>query len=225
MRTLVRASVLPLRHSPLPAIVLAGLLMPVVAFSALDGPAAVTVLRWTGVVLAAGWLCAIDDPVGEVLAASPFARRRRSLARLAAAAVVILPTWAVVAGLVQWRQPSIPVLGFGVEALAHAAVGVAIAAALRAWRDMHCPSQLAVLGLLAVEAVITSLPRWYALNAGQTWGPPWEAAQLRWTALILLGTAVLWSALADPLARPRRLTAVPDDSVVLPEVVVVPAGG
>ena len=47
--------------------------------------------------------------------------------------------------------------------------------------------------LLAFAA--SAAPRWYALHQTQTWGPPWEAAQVRWWALALVAAGVLALAL------------------------------
>ena len=200
MRTLLRAARLPLRHAMLPGAVGAALVLPVLTVGWLDDAAALAVLRWTGVLLAVGWLSAVDDPVGEVVAASPYSRARRTASRLLLAGVLVVPGWLWAALLVRWRQPWFPILPLGLEALATAAVGIALAAVLRAWRELHLPAQLATLGLLAFAGIIEALPRWYALNVVQTWGPPWQAAHLRWGAVLLLAVAVLLVALRDPSA-------------------------
>jgi len=200
MRSLVRASTLPLRHSMLPVALGAAVLLPVVTLGWLDGGSALVVLRWTGVLLAVGWLAAVDDPCGEVVAASPYSRSTRTCSRLLLAAALVVPGWAWAALLVHLRQPGFPVLPVGVEGLGLAAAGVAAAAALRAWRDVHLPGHLAALGVLAMFALTDALPRWYALQVAQTWGPPWTAAHLRWVAVLLLATAVVLAALRDPLA-------------------------
>jgi hypothetical protein len=55
--------------------------------------------------------------------------------------------------------------------------------------------------LLAADRLLRSL----RLMPEQTWGPPWEVAQLRWSAVLLAGVSVLVVALADPAtARLRR---------------------
>ena len=57
---------------------------------------------------------------------------------------------------------------------------------------------------MAVLAFVgTALPRWYTLQQGQTWGPPWQAAQIRWLALLLVGAGVVTLALRDPVTRRR----------------------
>jgi hypothetical protein len=95
-------------------------------------------------------------------------------------------------------------LGLGVEALALCALGVAVAAGLRAWRDQHAPSHVALVTVVALAFLSGALPRWYALQQEQTWGPPWEAAQIRWLAVLFVGIGLVTLALRDPLAPGRR---------------------
>jgi hypothetical protein len=90
-----------------------------------------------------------------------------------------------------------------VETLALGVVGLALGAGLRAWRDVHHPAHLAVVGLVAVTFLSAAAPRWYALQQSQTWGPPWEATRIRWAAVLLVGTGVVLLALRDPLVRGR----------------------
>lgn len=190
------------------------LLVPVVlalvlvagTFPVLDRGYALQVLRGAGVLLACAWAVTTDDASGEVLAASPYPRMVRTAARVLAGAVPVLPAWAAAALVVQWRAPVVPVLGVGLETLALGLTGLALGTTLRAWRDQHAPSHGAVVGLLALAFVTSSLPRWYAMQQSQTWGPPWEAAQLRWAALLLVGLGVAGLALRDPVARGDRPT-------------------
>jgi hypothetical protein len=78
---------------------------------------------------------------------------------------------------------------------------VAIGAGLRAWTGQHSPSYLAVIGLLATALSTGMLPRGWTMVQEQIWGPPWQAAQLRWAALLLVAVGVLVLALRDPLHR------------------------
>jgi hypothetical protein len=62
--------------------------------------------------------------------------------------------------------------------------------------------------------VSDAIPRAWRLNQDQFWGPPWEAAHIRWAAVLLFGVAVLALAMRDPLGhrtaqapRARRVTA------------------
>ncbi len=190
-----------------------GLLIPVAATCLLvaatvhlfdDGYAA-QVLRGVGVLLACAWVSTMDDPMGEVAAGSGYPRSVRSLVRAAVGLAVIVPLWTGVALLGQWRAGELPMVSLGLEAAGLGLAGVATAASLRAWGDRHQPSYLAVPGVIALAVGINSLPRAWAMVPFQAWGPPWEAAQLRWAALALLCTGVLVSALRDPMAdRPDR---------------------
>jgi hypothetical protein len=162
------------------------------------------VLRGAGVLLACALVTAVDDPSGEVAAASPFPRAVRTAVRVLVGAAVLTTAWAVAAAVVQWRAPDVPVLGLGLESLALAALGLAVATGLRAWRDQHAPSHVALVAVVATAFLSGVLPRWYALQQEQTWGPPWQAAQIRWLALLLVGGGLVTLALRDPLARGRR---------------------
>ncbi|HEX4976663.1 MAG TPA: hypothetical protein VFV40_02245 [Nocardioides sp.] len=193
-----------------------GLLVPAAAALALvllttpvlDDGWALQVLRGVGVLLACAWVSATDDPAGEVVAAGPYPRHVRTLARIGTAVPPLVAVWVTAAVVVQVRVPEVPVLGLGVEALALGLLGLAVGTALRAWHDLHQPAHAAALGLVLLAFVTTTAPRWYALHQGQTWGPPWEAAQIRWAALALVAAGVVALALHDPLhrARPRGRT-------------------
>jgi hypothetical protein len=186
-----------------------GLLVPMAAACALllatapalDDGHALQVLRGISVLLACALVASSDDPSGEVLAGSPYPRSLRTAARALAASAVIVPAWTLAAVLAQWRDPELPVLGAGVEALALGAVGLAIGGGLRSWRDLHAPSFLAALGVVGFAFSTSAAPRWYALQQGQTWGPPWEATQFRWLGLLLVALGIVVLAARDPLAR------------------------
>jgi hypothetical protein len=177
------------------------LLLVLATESVLDEGYAVRVLRGAGVLLACALVTTADDPSGEVAAASPFPRAVRTAVRVLVGAAALTATWAAAATVVRWRAPDVPVLGLGLESLALAALGLAVATGLRAWRDQHAPSHAAVVAVAVLAFVGTALPRWYALQQGQTWGPPWQAAQIRWLALLLVGAGVVTLALRDPLSR------------------------
>lgn len=206
--SLLRASWFAVRRPPLLVPVAAVLVLVAATAHVQDDGHAVLVLRGVGVLLACAWLTTMDDPAGEVVAASPYPRQVRALTRLAVAVPVVLPTWVLAAVVAQWRLPATPVLGLGLEALALAAAGLAIAAGLRAWAGHLTPSYLAVIGLLAVALGTGALPRGWTMVQEQTWGAPWQAAQVRWAALLLLGVALLAAAARDPLNQPRRSAAV-----------------
>ena len=186
----------------------AALVLVLATAPVLDDGWALRVLRGVGVLLACAWVSATDDPTGEVVAASPYPRHVRTLARVLAAVPPLVLVWVVAAVVVQVRAPETPVLGLGVEVLALGLLGLGIGTALRAWHDLHQPAYAATLGLVLLTVVMSASPRWYALHQTQTWGPPWEAAQLRWWALVLVAAGLVALALHDPLrtaGRHRRL--------------------
>ncbi|MGN6575945.1 MAG: hypothetical protein ACTHKG_09665 [Nocardioides sp.] len=170
----------------------------------LDDGYGLRVLRGVGVLLACAWVVTIDDPAGEVTAATPYPRAVRTSMRVAVGSVPLLAGWLVAVVVVGWRAPDVPGAAVGVETLALGVAGLALGAGLRAWRDLHQPAHLAVVGLVALAFLSAAAPRWYALQQAQTWGPPWEAARIRWAALLLVGAGVLLLAVRDPLARSRR---------------------
>jgi hypothetical protein len=186
------------------AVALAAVLVGATA-GVLDDGYGLRVLRGAGVLLACAWALTTDDPAGEVAGATPYGRPRRTLARVAVAVAVLVPVWTVLAAFVQWRDSAVPVLAVGVETLALGVLGVAFGAGLRAWRDMHRPAGAAALGVVAVAFLTSALPRWYALQQTQTFGPPWEAARIRWAALLLVALGMLAVALRDPLTRSPRV--------------------
>lgn len=175
----------------------------------LDDGYALMVLRGVGVLLAAAWVVSMDDPMGEVLGASPFPRRIRWGTRMLVTAAVVLPAWMAAALVVEQRASYVPVLAVGLEALGLGAAGLAFAGGLRVWRSHLMPSYLAVVGVVVLALLSHGLPRSWAMTQDQVWGPPWEAAHLRWAAVLLLGVAVLSLVLRDPWAERRRGQSLP----------------
>lgn len=200
-RELLVASWMVVRHSTLLVPVGVALLLVAVTVPVLDDGHAANVLRGAGVLLACAWAVSMDDPCGEVLGAAPYPRWLRSVGRVLAASVVILPAWVLAAATVEVRASGTPVLGFGLHALALATVGVAIGAGARAWRGLLAPSHFVVPAVVLVAVCADGLPRWYAMSPLQTWGPPWEATQIRWAAVLLFGLALALLAWRDPMSR------------------------
>ncbi|MGZ8738048.1 MAG: hypothetical protein ACXWXO_08050 [Nocardioides sp.] len=168
---------------------------------ALDDGYGLRVLRGAGLLLACAWVSTTDDPSGEVLGGSPYPRAVRTAVRVLTGGAVIAVGWVVAAAVVQWRAPDVPVLGVGLESLALGVLGIALGVTMRSWRDQHQPAHTAVVGLAVLAFASSALPRWYTLLQSQTWGPPWEAAQVRWAAVLLLAVGLVGLALRDPLAR------------------------
>lgn len=188
----------------------AGLLVPAAAAVFLvagtahvqDDGHAIQVLRGVGVLLACAWVATMDDPSGEVVAASPYPRHERSLMRATAGAFVVLPVWVLAATVAELSFDPTPVWGLSLEALAMGVGGLAIGAGLRAWTVHYSASYLAVIGVVVLAIGTNAMPRGWAMVQGQSWGPPWEAAQIRWAALLLLVVGVFAAAVRDPMSSP-----------------------
>lgn len=195
--SLLGASWLVVRRVPLFAPCAAVLVLVVVTWPWLDSGHATEVLHGASVLLACACAGATDDPAGEIAAASPYPARVRTAARLVAALGVIVPVYAAAAVVAHVRFAPTPSTALTLEAVGYAVAAVAIGSALRAWRDLLTPSYAASVGLLGVALATFMLPRGWTMVDPQTWGPPWTAAELRWTALVLFGVGVLSAALRD----------------------------
>jgi hypothetical protein len=203
-RALALVSWRVVRGPALAAPVVLALALVAATVPVLDQGYGLRVLRGAGVLLACAWAVSLDDPAGEVTAATPYPRAFRTLARIAVAGGPLLVAWLAAVAVVEWRAPEVPTGAVGVEALALGVAGLALGAGLRAWRDLHQPAHLAAVGLVAITFLSAAAPRWYALQQSQTWGPPWEATRIRWAAVLLVGAGMVTLALRDPLARGRR---------------------
>jgi len=199
--SLLRASWRAVRRPPLlvPCGAAAGLVAG--SFPWQDSGQAVPVLHGVVVLGACALAATTDDPAGEIVAASPYSRSTRTLVRMLAGAAVVLPLLALAAAVAETRFAGTPLVLVGFEALGYALVGTAIGAGLRAWTGRQAPGYTAVIGLLGVVLATYFLPRGWGMVDQQSWGPPLEAALLRWTALALLASGVLALALRDPAAR------------------------
>lgn len=215
MTALWNASRLPVLRRPFLGLVAVAILLVLVTVPVLDDGYATAVLQGVAVLLAAAMTATADDPSGEVLAASPWPRRTRFLVRVSVGLVVTVPVWLLACGLAQWRMEQTPVLGLSLQAAALAAVSLAIAAVL--WsRGVMTPSWVAMTAVVGVGVLIHSLPRAYAMFGTQPWGPPWQAALLRWAALLVLACAVLSLAVRDPWAtRTRHPRAIASQDTAL----------
>ena len=204
-RSLVAASWFTVRRPGLFAPAVAALVLVAVTAHAMDDGHAVQVLRGVGILLACAWVATLDDPSGEVAGASPYPRALRSLFRITAGAFVVLPVWTVAAAVAEVRFAPTPTWGLTLEALALGVGGLGIGAGLRAWAGQMTPSHVALVGVVVLAVAADALPRGWVMVQGQIWGPPWEAAQVRWAALLLCCVGVLVLALRDPVRTPIRL--------------------
>jgi hypothetical protein len=197
---LLSASWLAVRRAPLIAPSLAAIVLVAATWPWQDSGRATDVLNGLAVLLACAWAGTTDDPAGEIAAASPYPLRVRATARLAVGLAGVIPIYVVGAVVAQARFAPTPLTALLVEAVGYGVAAVAIGSALRAWRDQHAPSYMASIGLLGVALATFVLPRGWQMVGPQPWGPPWTAALLRWTALVLLGAGILCAALRDRAA-------------------------
>lgn len=204
MTSLLGASWLAVRRPPLLAPVLAAVLLVTGSLPWQGEGRAVDVLHGLGVLAAVAWAACTDDPAGEVAAATPYPRWLRSAARLVVGLALVLPVYLLGFAVARASYRPLPGTALVAEAAAYALAAVAIGLALRAWAGQHRPSYQASIGLLGIALATYALPRGWTMVDPQTWGPPWEAALWRWSALALVATGVAVAALADPAGRGRR---------------------
>ena len=199
MSALVTASWRAVR--PLRVVAVAAAVALLVAGSApwQDDGYAVPVMHGVALLVACVVALCTDDPAADIAAASPYPRHVRTLARLAVGTAIALPTYLLASWVAEVRFDATPLTVLGAEALTSVILAAAVGSVLRA-RGMHAPAYPTVLVVLVVTFVLGRLPREYAVIDPQPWGPPVEAALVRWTALALLGAAALMWALRDPLS-------------------------
>lgn len=153
------------------------------------------------IVLACGLAATADDPATEVAATSPYPRALRSATRLLVGLALVLPVAALSLVLVEREVSATPSLDVSVQVLALLVIGPAIGYAVWAWGDSIQATYVATAGVLCCSFALWVLPDTWSVIQAQPWGPPWEAALIRWSALLLLGTAIVASAWRDPVAR------------------------
>ena len=203
MRTpLLAASWLAVRPVRLAGVASAAALLVGVTAPWQDSGHAIPVMH--GVVLLVACVVALctDDPAAEVIAATPYTRNVRTLARIGVGLAVAVPTYLLAAAVAETRFDPAPQLSLGAEAVAYLLVAAALGTALRA-RGVHSPGYPTALTLLALTFAVDQLPVQYLMINPQTWGPPLEAALIRWGAVALLAVGVLAIALRDPAAAAR----------------------
>lgn len=177
----------------------AAVVLIAVTLPALDGGHAMMVLRGVGLLLACGWAASTDDSCSEVLAASPYPHWQRFAARALAGLVVVLPVWVAAAVAVELQAPAVPVLGTGLEAVSLGVAGLAMGAAMTQWGNHPTPSYAATAAVLVLALLAAALPSELAMMPSETSGSSWEAAQVRWNAVLLLACGILALAVRDPL--------------------------
>ena len=197
---------LPLRVAGLQALAAATLLGATAGGLDQTGTAS-QVLLGLAVLLAALLALAVDEPSAELLDATPTTLSRRVARRLAALSFAVVPLWLLALGFVALRGADVPVAMLTLQLTALVALGLALPAALRRWRRIAEPGVLAGPALLGLLLAADVLPRSLQLTPQQTWGPPWEVAHLRWTALLVLGASTLLVALSDPATARRQWRA------------------
>ncbi len=173
-----------------------------------DDGTAVMVLRLVAVLLAAALALAVDEPGAAVLDATPTALAQRVGARLALCGVLVLPAWATAVTTASLRGAHVPVASMTLELVALVAVGLALPLALRRWWGVDEPALVVGPVLVGVLLGAAHLPRALLLLPSTPLDPAWDAAHLRWSAVLLAALAVLAAGLADPAtaasARRRR---------------------
>lgn len=181
---------------------LAGAALLLVAASApwQDEGYAVQVMHGIALLVACAVALCTDDPAAEVVAAAPITRRFRTLVRLGLGFAVAVPVFLVGAYVAEARFDPTPLSVLSMEAVGIVLVAAALGSVIRA-RGVHSPAYPTALVLLLVTFALDQLPTGYAMIDPQPWGPPLEAALIRWAALALLALAALTLALRDPGAR------------------------
>jgi hypothetical protein len=179
-----------------PVLVPAGIavLLTLAAVLFLDGGHALQVHLGVATLLACALAATAEDPAAGVAAASP-------RPRLLLGVVLVLPIASLSMLVMQSQDGARPTDGLAVQTLALLLIGPAVGFAVWAWRDMAQPTYAAIVGVLCVCFALWILPASWSVIDFQPWGPPWEAALIRWSAMVLLGAAVVASAWRDPAIR------------------------
>lgn len=179
--------------------VVAALALLAAAWTGLDDDgSAVMVLRLVAVLLAAALALAVDEPGAAVLDATPTAMAQRFGARAALCGVLVLPAWATALTVAFQQGADVPVADLTLELLALCAVGLAVPLALRRWWGVDEPALVVGPVLLGVLLGAAHLPQALLLLPATPLDPAWDAAHLRWSAVLLGAVAVLAVELADP---------------------------
>lgn len=182
------------------AIVAAGVLVGATT-PILDDGYAISVLRGAAIVLAGGLAIALDDPAADLLAASPTTMAQRWAARLGLAIGLVTVCWALLLAWVSGVAGGLPWLAMSVEAAALGGFAVALAAALRRWRDVREPGPLVAPAVFGAVLAANLLPQRWSLLASDPSGNGWTAAHVRWGAVLMTTLIVVAVAAQDPAVR------------------------
>ena len=168
-----------------------------------DGPA-LMVLRGVAVLLATALALAVDEPGAPMLDATPTTLAERLAARTALCAGAVVPVWLLALALPTARGADVPYAAVTLEALALAALGLAVPMALRRWWRVFEPAL--VTGPLLFGAMLAAghLPRGLTLLPGSPLDPAWDGAHARWALLLLAAGALVAAGAADPATATTR---------------------
>ena len=199
---LLSASWLAVRRAPLLVPLGAAVLLMVASLPWADR--AVPVVHGVGVLVACALAATTDDPAAEIAAATPPERRTRTAFRILAGALLALPVLLVGLAVAETRFAATPLVTLGPEVVGYGLLALAVGTGLRAWAAQPAPAYSASSAVLVIVLATWMLPRGWTMVDPQPWGPPLEAALLRWLAVALLALAVLAVALRDPAALRAR---------------------
>jgi hypothetical protein len=194
---LLSASLLAVRRPPL--LVPLGVAVALVMATLPWADRTVLVVHGVGVLVACALAATTDDPAAEIAAATPLVRRTRTGFRMLAGALPAVPVLVVALLVAETRSAATPVLALGPEVVGYGLLALAVGAGLRAWAGLPAPAYPAAVAILVIVLTTWMLPHGWTMVDPQPWGPPLEAALLRWLALAVLALAVLAAALRDVL--------------------------
>ena len=172
------------------------------AWRALDEPpTALMVLRGAAVLLACAVAFAVDDPAGDVLAASPTPLRRRVGLRILLAGAGAAAVWGALLLLARAAGGAPPAAELSLEALTLTVVGLAVSLGLQAWRGIDSPGILAAPAVAGAVLATFALPSKWALLTPGPGLPGWQEAHERWGALLAVAGVLAVLATRDRAAR------------------------
>lgn len=199
--SLVIASWRVVAQPPVLAPVGVALLLAVTSVHYLNSGHADQVRMGVATLLACALAATAEDPATEVTAASPRARWVRCGARLGLGFALAVPIAILSWLLINQESAGSATPGLAVQTVALLLIGPAVGFGVWAWSDAARPTYAAMGGVLCVSLALWLLPATWSVVQVQPWGPPWEAAVIRWSALVLLACAIVASAWRDPLTR------------------------